>query len=104
MKASMDTCSVIATLHHIGFTDDFVFHGTDILWVQKKMYLHTDKFTLVEYHRFADARGREAIIYGVIALCHNAMGILIKHYNDCTAKYTTMIEGKIEAFFPYATE
>ena len=46
MKVLLNTCDLISKLHQNGFTDDFVIHGNDILWVQKKIYLNPDKFTL----------------------------------------------------------
>ncbi|MEO5891453.1 MAG: hypothetical protein ABIQ31_14470 [Ferruginibacter sp.] len=99
MKISLNTCDVITSLHKIGFTEDFVIHGDDILWVQKKIHLNANEFMLVEYHRFTDAKGREAIVFGVITNCYDIMGILIKHY-DNTSKTTANIENKIDTIFP----
>ena len=104
MEVLLDTCGVIDTLHQKGFTDYFVFHGNDILWVQKQMFLNADKFTFVEYHRFADVKGEEAIVFAVIELYHGIMGILIKHCNDYIGNCRTMIENKIDALLPFGNE
>ena len=98
----MDTCGVIDTLHQKGFTDDFVFHGNDILWVQKKIYLNPDKLTLVEYHRFDDAKGKEAIVFGVIAPYYGIMGVLIKHFDDYNSNCMAVIQNRMDELFTFA--
>ena len=98
MKISLKACDVITALHETGFTDDFALHGDNMLWVQKKIFLNADELMLFEYHRFSDAKGKETVVFGVVALYYDIKGILIKHYNDCIDKYRVMIENSTGVF------
>ena len=101
MKVSLDTCNIITTLHQVGFTDDFVFHGDDIFWVQKKMYLDPAKCTLTEYQRLTDAKGNEVVVFALVAFYHNVMGILLKQNKITNERYKRKFQKQMDSLLPF---
>ncbi|MDN3656095.1 hypothetical protein QWZ08_10690 [Ferruginibacter paludis] len=96
MKIYLSACKVIDDLHQRGFTDDFEVKEDALLWVQNRIVLDPDQFSIIECHRFLDAGGNRLIISGVISVCYEAKGILINRYSILRNKFPSVIEKKIK--------
>jgi len=96
MKIYFSKCEVVIDLHERGFTEDFQLIGTNLLWVQRKIFLRQKDFSILEYHSFIDSFGKETFIFGIIANGLFANGILINHYKSYTDKTPVIIQSKLK--------
>lgn len=96
MKIYFNKSEAVIDLHERGFTEDFQLIGTNLLWIQRKIFLRKKDFSIVEYHSFIDPFGKETIIFGVIANGFFASGILIDHYKSYTDKTPAIIQSKLK--------
>jgi hypothetical protein len=85
----------IIDLHERGFTEDFQLIGTNLLWIQRKIFLRQKNFSIVECHSFINSSGKETIIFGVTANDFFASGVLINHYKSYTDKTSAIIQSKL---------
>lgn len=95
MKAYINKLAAIIGLHESGFTEDFVFSGNKVLWVQQKVLLLPEDITLIEFYRFGNAAGNEMHIFAIIAKCFCAKGILITHHKNYTNTNMLIINTKL---------
>ncbi|CAN5366122.1 hypothetical protein BH11BAC3_BH11BAC3_35440 [soil metagenome] len=96
MKTYFNKSEAVIDLHERGFTEDFQLIGTNLLWIQRKIFLREKDFSIVEYHSFIDSFGKETIIFGVFAKGYFASGILINHYKSYTDKTPAIIQSKLK--------
>ncbi|QNA45877.1 hypothetical protein [Lacibacter sediminis] len=82
MKVYINKRAAIIGLHERGFTEDFVFSGNNILWVQQKILLLPQDVTLIEFYRLKSKTGSDLLIFGVIANNFWATGVLITHCSN----------------------
>jgi hypothetical protein len=78
----------IIDLHERGYCQDFVLFGNDLLWVQEKIFIGGNDFSILECHQFdhPGEQHEDLVILGVMATDDNVKGILMNHY-----KYTSKI-------------
>jgi hypothetical protein len=78
----------IIDLHERGYCQDFVLFGNDLLWVQEKIFISRNDFSILECHQFGHLgrQHEDLVILGVMATGDNVKGILMNHY-----KYTSKI-------------
>ena len=81
MKIIPTKQEIIIDLHERGYSHDFQLLGNDLLWIQEKILLHPEEFSINEYHQIRNRYSGETglIIFGVIVFSHSVKGILIKH-------------------------
>ena len=79
MEVYLNKWEAVIGLHESGFTEDFVFSGNNIFWLQQKLLFAPEDITLIELYRFSSPAGNQILIFGVIAKCSGARGILISH-------------------------
>ena len=95
MEAYINKWAAIIGLHESGFTEDFVFSGNDILWVQQKVLLLPEDITLIEFYRFGSTAANEMCIFAVIANYFCAKGILITNHKNCKNKNVPIINSEL---------
>ena len=95
MKAYISKWEAIAGLHERGFTEDFELYGSHLLWIQQKIFLKFNEFSITECHLFQDDPKKELLIYGVISSCYCVKGILINHDKKYTAETPNVVETKL---------
>jgi hypothetical protein len=73
----------IDNLINRGYTHDFVLFGTDLLWMQQKIFIRGNDFSILECHQLAhpDGQDEDLVILGVLAISVNIKGILLNHYS-----------------------
>lgn len=109
MEVYINKCTAIIGLHESGFTEDFVFSGNNILWVQQKVLLLPEDVTPIEFYRFGPSVGNEILIFAVIANYYCAKGILITHRKSCKNKNEPVINSRpikinsIQTAYAYAS-
>jgi len=81
MRLYRDKAAVIIDLHERGFTEDFQVAEGLILWIQRKLFLKPNDFSLVEAHSFIGNDGNGQLVMGVNLLSHFANGILIWQFD-----------------------
>ncbi len=92
MKVYMNKWAAIIGLHECGFTEDFVFLGKNVLWVQQKILLLKKDIQLLEYHCFDSASGNKMHIFGLISKCFYSKGILIVHQKNHERKNIPLVD------------
>jgi len=95
VKAYINKWAAIIGLHESGFTEDFVFSGNNLLWVQQKVLLLPEDITLIEFYRFGNTAGNEMQIFAIMAKYFCAKGILITHHKNCANTNMPMINTKL---------
>jgi hypothetical protein len=95
MEMYIDKWAAIVGLHESGFTEDFVFSGNNILWVQQKVLLLPQDITLIDFYRFGSGSSDEILIFAVIAKYSSAKGILITHRNTSKNKTIPVIASSL---------
>lgn len=96
MKIYFSKSEAVIDLHERGFTEDFQLLGTNLLWIQQKIFLRQKDFSIVECHSFIESMGKETIIFGVIARGLVASGILINQYKSYTDKKSVAVHSKLK--------
>lgn len=96
MNRYFSKSEAVIDLHERGFTEDFQLIGTNLLWIQRKIFLRKKDFSIVECHSFIDSCGKETILFGVIANDFFASGVLINHYKSYTDKTPAIIQSKLK--------
>src|SRR5687768_5694830 len=81
MKIYSNGPDAIYDLHRKGFSNDFQFTGNDLLWAQENVTIRAGEFAILEYQKITGSNYHRSdlLVFGIIALCHNIKGILIKH-------------------------
>jgi hypothetical protein len=95
----------IIDLHERGYCQDFVLFGNNLLWVQEKIFIGSNDFSILECHQF-DHPGRQhedLVILGVMATGDNVRGILMNHYTY-TSKMPEIIISKLHKMKPYQSK
>jgi hypothetical protein len=71
-------------LHEKGYVYDFLQYGKDLFWVQEKVLIHADGFSIKERHSFREGSKKtgNTVVSAVVALFHGVQGILISHEKD----------------------
>ena len=95
MKPYLSKTEAIDDLHKRGFREDFELFGTDLLWIQKKVFLRHWQFIIAEAHRFLSLSGKELVLFAVMAKGNSIRGILINHYKSYTDKTPPVINRKL---------
>jgi hypothetical protein len=54
MKVYLNKIEAVIGLHERGFAEDFELFGTDLLWVQKKIFLRPRDYKITEVYRFPE--------------------------------------------------
>lgn len=74
---------VIADLNERGYKNDFVLFGSDLLWIQQKVFIPGDDFSILECHQMAHPQGQmeDLVVLAVLAITSNIKGILLNHYS-----------------------
>ena len=72
----------IIELNGKGYVEDFVLFGNELLWIQKKLFIGSEDFSIAECHRFGYPAGRvdDLVVFGITMLYQNVKGILMNHY------------------------
>lgn len=83
MEVYINKWEAVIGLHESGFTEDFVFSGNNIFWVQQNVLLLPEDITTIEFYRFGSAAENETIIFAVIANYYCTKGILLTHHKSC---------------------
>jgi hypothetical protein len=96
MKIYFSKSEAIIDLHERGFTEDFQLIGTNLLWIQRKIFLRQKDFSIVACHSFITSSGKETIIFGVHVNDFFASGVLINHYKSYTDKTPAIIQSKLK--------
>lgn len=101
MEIYLTAPDAVFDLHKKGFSHDFQISGNDLMWVQEKFLLRAGEFAIKEWHQFKDSSRKETgiIILGVVAVCHNVKGILIKHYSGRSLKLPPVLLKKLNDLF-----
>ena len=101
MKIYLTVQDAVFDLHEKGFSHDFQIAGNDLMWVQEKFLLRAGEFAIKEWHQFGDSsrKGTGTIILGVVAVCHNVKGILIRHYTKRSLKIPPVLLKKLNDLF-----
>jgi hypothetical protein len=86
----------IIDLHERGYCQDFVLFGNNLLWVQEKIFISSNDFSILEYHQFGHPGGQleDLVIVGVMVTDDNVKGILMHHYKY-TSKMPEVIISKL---------
>ncbi|MDN3656079.1 hypothetical protein QWZ08_10610 [Ferruginibacter paludis] len=95
MDAYINKWAAIIELHENGFTEDFVFSGSNLLWVQQKVLLSPGDITLIESYHFGSPAGNEMQIFAVVANYSCVKGILITRQKKRGRKNTPVINSKL---------
>ena len=86
----------IIDLHERGYCQDFVLFGNNLLWVQEKIFISSNDFSILECHQFGHPgeQHEDLDILGVMATGDNVKGILMNHYTY-TSKIPEVIISKL---------
>jgi len=86
----------IIDLHERGFCQDFVLFGNDLLWIQKKDFIKSCDFSIVECHQFGHPAGRDEdlMVFAITIIVNNVKGILMNPYSY-TPQMPTIITKKL---------
>jgi hypothetical protein len=97
MRQYTTAAAAITDLHERGFTSDFQVCGTDLFWVQQKIFIRTAAFAVVEYHRLWNpaAQQQDMVLLGIIAIDYNIRGILFIDNATIASNYPPVISHKI---------
>jgi hypothetical protein len=97
MKKYPTPKDAIIDMHERGYGQDFHLLGNDLIWCQEKISVRAGDFLIRELHRFCKPNRRETgtLVFGVLALSHQAMGILIYHYSNYKLNAPPVILKKI---------
>ena len=73
----------IEDLNKRGFTNDFVLFGDELLWIQQKIFIQGDDFSIIECHRSGHPEGNieDLVVLGILAISASIKGILLNHYS-----------------------
>ena len=87
MKKYFGYQDAINDLNARGFTNDFVLFGNDLLWVQGKIFIRGNDFSVVEYHQIGHPDGKieDLKVFGILAVSANIKGVLLNHYSYTSA-------------------
>lgn len=101
MKLYLTKQAAICGLHERGYYYDFQIMGNDLYWVQEKLFVRAEEFTIKEYYQFTDRskNGTGIIIFGIAALYHNVKGILIRRYFNNSLKTPPVVLKKLGDLF-----
>ncbi|GAB2825783.1 hypothetical protein [Ferruginibacter profundus] len=104
MKIYLTKQDAIFGLHQNGYNYDFHISGNDLLWVQKKILVRAGDFFITECYHFIEGSQKQngIIILGIIAPCHSAKGILIRHYTSNVLKIPPVILKKLKDMLTYS--
>ena len=88
----------ITDLNGRGYKNDFVLFGSDLLWIQQKIFIQSNDFSILECHRLAHPSGQieDLVVLGVLAISSNIKGILLNHYSY-TSQIPVVIISKLNA-------
>ncbi len=106
MKIYLTEQDAICGMHEKGFIHDFQIIGNDLFWIQEQLFVRAGDFTIKECHQFNDLsqKGAGLIIFGIVALYHDAKGILIRHYSKNCQKNPPVILKKLNDLFVSSPE
>jgi hypothetical protein len=95
----------IIDLHERGYCQDFVLFGNDLLWVQEKIFIGSNDFSILECHQFGHPGGQheDRFILGVMTTGDNVRGILMHHYTY-TSKIPEVILNKLHKMKSYQSK
>jgi hypothetical protein len=101
-KNHLHYADAIIDLHERGYCQDFVLFGNDLLWVQEKIFIRNNDFSILECHQFGhpDGQQEDLVILGVMATSDNVRGILMNHYTY-TSKMPEAIISKLHKLKPF---
>jgi hypothetical protein len=104
-KSHLCFADAIIDLHERGYCQDFVLFGNDLLWVQEKIFIHSNDFSILECHQFGhpDGQHEDLVILGIMAMGDNIKGILMNHYTY-TSKMPEVIISKLHKLKPFKPE
>lgn len=98
MKQYTTAAEAVSDMHERGFTGDFQLLGSDLLWVQQKIFIRMGLYTVIEYHRFWNPAGKntDLVLMGIVAVTHNARGILFIDYSTHPGGMPPIIVKKLD--------
>jgi hypothetical protein len=104
MNIYLTVQEAIDDLHKKGYSNNFHLFGNDLLWMQKKIFIRSGNFSIVECHRFPGQtqEGKETIVFGIIAIRQNAKGIMLNDYSGYTTRTPAVIVTKLAEMLAYA--
>jgi hypothetical protein len=95
----------IIDLHERGYCQDFVLFGNNLLWVQEKIFISSNDFSILEYHQFGHPSGQHEylVILGIIATDDNVRGISMNPYTYAS-KIPEVIVSKLHNMKSYQSK
>ena len=94
----------INDLNERGYLQDFVLFGNDLLWVQRKQFIRSEDFDILECYQLGhpDGRTEDLVILGIKALSSDILGILLNHYSYTQSVPKVIINklSKLKQFVP----
>lgn len=71
-------------MHERGYNEDFETCKNGLFWVQEKLFLGPQAFSVLEYHRIQhkENAGKDIIVLGIVSLLQGAKGIVVHHLAD----------------------
>ena len=86
----------IQSLKERGYVHDFILFDNDLMWMQNKIFIKSDDFSILECHRLNHPGGHieDFVVLGILAISANIKGILLNHYSY-TVNIPTVIVGKL---------
>ena len=84
---------------------DFILFGSDLLWVQQKLFILSDDFTILECHHMEHPGGNyeDLVVLGIQVISGNIRGLLFNHYSF-TSPVPSVIITKLTKMKSYASE
>jgi hypothetical protein len=104
-KSATHFSRTVIDLHERGYCQDFVLFGNNLLWVQEKIFISSNDFSIIECHQFGHPVGQheDLVILGVMATGDNVKGILMNHYKY-TSKMPEVIISKLHMMKSYQSK
>ncbi|RYZ47611.1 MAG: hypothetical protein EOP49_20890 [Sphingobacteriales bacterium] len=82
MEQHLTQSAAIIALHEKGFTNDFQLQGNLLLWIQGRILLTADDFSILECYEVQTNTGDQTaiLLFGIIIFPYNEKGILLNPF------------------------
>jgi hypothetical protein len=69
----------IIEMHEKGYNQDFKLSGNKVLWLQGKVRLQPEEYSILEVYRIYKSgdKNSDLIVLGILSACYNVKGILL---------------------------
>lgn len=104
MDRYLSQAEAIKILRELGYTNDFELFGTELLYIQQKIFIREPDYLVTECYRIINDGCYEpaVIILGITTIKANVKGVLINNYSDYIRGGIPVIIRKLaEHYFRY---